>query len=93
MTGIALAQELRAAGTYVVKPVPVERDKFNRLWVQQAKFEAGLVHFPRQASWHPALEGELLAFPQAKHDDQVDSLSQALAFKSWGYDPSLSWVG
>ena len=93
MTGIALAQELRAAGTYVVKPVPVERDKFNRLWVQQAKFEAGLVHFPRQAAWLPALEAELLAFPQAKHDDQVDSLSQALAFKSWGYDASLSWVG
>lgn len=93
MTGIALAQELRAAGTYVVKPIPVERDKFNRLWVQQAKFEAGLVHFPRQASWLPTLEAELLAFPQAKHDDQVDSLSQALAFKSWGYDASLSWVG
>ncbi|MBR0904557.1 phage terminase large subunit [Bradyrhizobium liaoningense] len=93
MTGIALAQELREAGTYVVKPIPVERDKFNRLWVQQAKFEAGLVHFPRQASWLPAFEAELLAFPQAKHDDQVDSLSQALAFKSWGYDASLSWVG
>lgn len=93
MTGIALAQELREAGTFVVKPVPVERDKVNRLWLQQAKFEAGLVHFPRHAPWLPTLEAELLAFPQAKHDDQVDSLSQALAFKAWGYDASLSWVG
>ncbi len=92
-TGVALAQELREAGTFVVKPVPVERDKQNRLWIQQAKFEAGLVHFPRSAPWLAALEAELLAFPQAKHDDQVDSLSQALAFKAWGYDASLSWVG
>lgn len=92
MTGIALAQELREAGTYVVKPIPVERDKFNRLWIQQAKFEAGRVHFPRQATWLPSLEAELLAFPQAKHDDQVDSLSQALAFQGFGYDASLSWV-
>jgi len=45
-TGIALAQELRQAGTFVVKPIPVERDKVGRLYVQQAKFEAGLVQFP-----------------------------------------------
>lgn len=92
-TGIALSQELRQSGIFVVKAIPVDRDKANRLWVQQAKFEAGYVHFPRQAPWLPALEAELLAFPQAKHDDQVDSLSQALAFKAWGYDASLSWVG
>jgi predicted phage terminase large subunit-like protein len=92
-TGIALAQELREAGIYVVKSVQPERDKVSRLWIQQAKFEAGLVHFPQTAPWLAALEAELLSFPQARHDDQVDSLSQALAFKAWGYDASLSWVG
>ncbi|WP_228748265.1 phage terminase large subunit [Bradyrhizobium sp. BR 10289] len=91
-TGIALAQELRQSGVFVVKPIPIERDKVNRLWIQQAKFEAGLVHFPRNAPWLSAFEAELLAFPQARHDDQVDSLSQALAFKAHGYDASLSWV-
>ena len=91
-TGIALAQELRQAGSFVVNPIPVERDKVGRLYVQQAKFEAGLVLFPRGAPFLPVLEAELLAFPQAKTDDQVDSTSQALAYKASGYDTSLSWV-
>jgi predicted phage terminase large subunit-like protein len=91
-TGIALAQELRQAGTYAVRPIPVEHDKIGRLYVQQAKFEAGLVLFPKAARFLAALETELLTFPQGKTDDQVDSISQALAYKP-GYDASLSWVG
>jgi predicted phage terminase large subunit-like protein len=90
-TGIALAQELRQAGTYAVRPIPVERDKIGRLYVQQSKFEAGLVLFPKGARFLPELETELLTFPQGKTDDQVDSISQALAYKP-GYDASLSWV-
>ena len=90
-TGIALAQELRQAGTYAVRPIPVERDKVGRLYVQQAKFESGLVLFPKAASFLAELETELLTFPQGKTDDQVDSISQALAYKT-GYDGSLSWV-
>lgn len=91
-TGIALAQELKQAGTFAVRPIPVERDKIGRLYVQQAKFEAGLVLFPRAARFLAELETELLTFPQGKTDDQVDSISQALAYKP-GYDASLSWVG
>jgi predicted phage terminase large subunit-like protein len=90
-TGIALAQELRQAGTYAVRPIPVERDKIGRLYVQQSKFEAGLVLFPKGAKFLPELEIELLTFPQGKTDDQVDSISQALAYKT-GYDASMSWV-
>lgn len=91
-TGIALAQELRQAGTFAVRPIPVERDKIGRLYVQQAKFEAGLVLFPKAGRFLAELETELLTFPQGKTDDQVDSISQALAYKP-GYDASLSWVG
>ena len=40
--------------------------------------EEGRVHLPREASWLPAYESELLAFPTGRHDDQVDSTSQAL---------------
>lgn len=92
-TGIALAQELRQAGTYSVKPIQVAHDKVGRLYVQQAKFEAGLVHFPKGAPFMPDLEAELLAFPQGKNDDQVDSISQALAHKLSSYDSTMSWVG
>ena len=80
-TGIALAQEMIGNRIYPVNPIPIDRDKVGRLYVQQAKFEAGLVHFPRGARFLPELEAELLAFPQARTDDQVDSISQALNYK------------
>jgi len=92
-TGIALAQELKKIKFGgAVRPVPVERDKISRAYVQQAKFYAGQVLFPRGASFLPELEAELLVFPQGRNDDQVDSLVQALAFERGGYDSSLSWV-
>lgn len=83
--GISLAQELRAMGQFRVKSVPVNRDKVTRLFVQAAKFEAGLVHFSKNARYLPDLLAELLAFPNGKHDDQVDSISQALAYEFSGY--------
>ncbi|WP_244500359.1 phage terminase large subunit [Methyloceanibacter methanicus] len=83
--GIALAQELRSMGRHRVKAIPVERDKATRLYVQAAKFDAGRVHFPKDAPFMPDLLAELLAFPHGKHDDQVDSISQALAHKFSGY--------
>jgi hypothetical protein len=33
----------------------------------------------------------LFAFPGSKHDDQIDSVSQALGDEG-GYDRSLGWV-
>jgi predicted phage terminase large subunit-like protein len=89
-TGTALAQELKSVhfdGT--VRLVPIERDKVGRLYVNQAKFEAGLVLFPRGAPFLPELEAELLVFPQGKTDDQVDSISQALSLKL-SYDSTYS---
>jgi predicted phage terminase large subunit-like protein len=80
-TGIALAQELRKIQHRLVKPISVERDKVGRLFVEQEKFEAGRVHFPKGAPFLPELEAELLTFPQSKTDDMVDSISQALHHK------------
>jgi predicted phage terminase large subunit-like protein len=92
-TGIALAQELPQVLSYVVKPIPIERDKIGRLYVQQAKFETGLVLFPKGASFLQELEAELLIFPQGRTDDQVDSISQALSYRVSSYDSTLAWVG
>jgi predicted phage terminase large subunit-like protein len=80
-TGIALAQELRSVLRMAVKPVPIERDKIGRMYVQQEKFYAGRVHFPKGAPFLAELERELLAFPHGRTDDQVDSISQALNHK------------
>jgi predicted phage terminase large subunit-like protein len=92
-TGTALTQELRQAGRHRVKAIPVERNKVERMFIETAKFEAGFVHFRRNARYLAELETELLSFPQGKHDDQVDSFSQALANKSLGFDASYEWVG
>jgi predicted phage terminase large subunit-like protein len=91
-TGIALAQELNQTRYCYIKPIPVERDKIGRLYVQQGKFAAGLVLFPRDASFIAELEAELLVFPQGRNDDQVDSITQALAYDPLAYDISMNWV-
>ena len=91
-TGIALAQELRDKANCYVNPIKIDHNKIGRLYIQQAKFAAGRVWFPRNAPFLPELEAELLTFPQSRHDDQVDSISQALAYDGCGYDTSLKWV-
>jgi predicted phage terminase large subunit-like protein len=91
-TGTALAQELRSAYFGgAVQLVPIERDKIGRLYVNQAKFAAGLVLFPKEAPYMPELLAELLTFPQGKTDDQVDSISQALSHRT-GYDITGRWI-
>jgi predicted phage terminase large subunit-like protein len=57
-----------------VKPEGAKQD----LVAQSAKIEAGHVHLPKDASWLGDFLNELLAFPNARHDDQVDSVSQFL---------------
>ena len=52
--------------------------KADRMVAQSFKIEAGQVFLPAQAEWLDTFLLELLAFPQGKHDDQVDSISQFL---------------
>jgi predicted phage terminase large subunit-like protein len=81
--GTALVQELRSSHFSVI-PIKPEHDKMTRMSIQSGKFESGRVYFPERASWLPELEAELFAFPGSRHDDQVDSISQALAHET-GY--------
>jgi predicted phage terminase large subunit-like protein len=83
-TGTALVAELRRMGLTIIGIKP-EKDKVTRMSVQSAKFEAGLVHLPEQAPWLGSFEAELFAFPGSRHDDQIDSVSQALANGIGGY--------
>jgi predicted phage terminase large subunit-like protein len=86
--GTSLVQELRGwvSGIVAVKP---EGDKASRMAVASAKFEAAQVLLPERASWLPDLEAELFVFPGSRHDDQCDSISQALLDKnnSW-----MTWL-
>jgi predicted phage terminase large subunit-like protein len=58
----------------------LEGDKITRMSAQSSHIEAGQVHLPRKATWLEDLRAELLQFPYGKTDDQVDSLSQFLAW-------------
>lgn len=42
--------------------------------------EAGQLLLPEDAPWLAGFRSELLGFPNARHDDQVDALSQLLAY-------------
>lgn len=78
--GTSLLQSLNSASVLGVIPVKPRQDKESRVNGVSALFEAGKVKFAKDADWLPELERELVEFPGGRHDDQVDSLSQALAW-------------
>ncbi|WP_300395760.1 phage terminase large subunit [Henriciella sp.] len=55
-----------------------EGAKEQRMEAASAMIEAGDVLLPREAPWVSVFLGEILAFPNARHDDQVDALSQMI---------------
>ena len=80
--GTALIQQLRSEAHGIVYPtafVPRD-DKITRLHAQSARIEAGHVWLPQQAPWLEDLRIEFASFPRGRHDDQVDSVSQFLAW-------------
>src|SRR5262249_61906475 len=80
----SLIQSLKKESIYAHQHhAKIEGDKVMRLTAQAAHFHAGVVHFRQDASWLGDLMVELLGFPGVRHDDQVDSISQALSFISW----------
>ena len=56
----------------------------------QHRVEAGDVRIPRHAPWLDDLKAEVLAFPNGRHDDQVDALSQLLNWISTRWIDSIS---
>jgi predicted phage terminase large subunit-like protein len=76
--GSALVPEMQNAGFSAIAVRP-ERDKLTRMSVESAKIEGGRFFLPNQATWLAEFESELFAFPNVHHDDQIDSISQALA--------------
>jgi predicted phage terminase large subunit-like protein len=74
-----LIQALREKHINVVSIKP-EKDKVARLISQIDLFEGGSVLLPKDAPWLEEFVHELLSF-QGRHDDQVDALSQGLAWQ------------
>ena len=80
--GTALIQQLRREGSLMPISIKPKGDKIMRMSAQSAKIEAGALLLPESAPWLDTFLEEILAFPQVRHDDQVDALSQFLGWKS-----------
>lgn len=101
--GQQLLQELRS-GHYPGVAYPIgrtpEQDKYSRAAGVSSMVEAGRLVLPAEASWLDDFRRELLAFPNARNDDQVDALAQLLDWLrgQWVYQttglaaPILFWV-
>ena len=93
--GLHLIQELRANPVSGV-PVPIGikpiGDKLVRMEAQCARFEAGQVFLPKEAPWLSEFLHEIFAFPNARHDDQIDSVSQFLK-RAETNEPRFAMVG
>ena len=89
-SGISLIQQLKAFGlSPIVQKANVSKDvRFNSV---MPMFERKEVVFPEHAPWLIELERELLGFPNKKHDDQVDSVSQYLNWYLTKEKTILSW--
>jgi predicted phage terminase large subunit-like protein len=96
--GLHLIQELRTNPVPGI-PLPIgvkpEGDKLVRMEAQCARFEAGQVYLPREVPWLSEFLHEILSFPNGRHDDQVDSVSQ---FLNWAesdclWRPTVGLVG
>lgn len=78
-SGIQLVQDLQHQGFNKVRGVKPTGDKQMRMSVQTALIETGRVLIPEHAEWLEEFLHELVMFPNGRYDDQVDSVSQALA--------------
>ncbi len=76
-SGTSLIQAMRREGLSVLPFLPTV-EKEARMHAQSVRFATGTVSLPQAAAWLEDLVEELLAFPGGRHDDQVDSVSQAL---------------
>ena len=77
-SGIPLLQEIHREQSWRGWPFLPTLDKEVRFRAACARIEAGEVLLPRDAPWLEDFRHELMGFPNARHDDQVDSVSQFL---------------
>lgn len=77
-SGQQLIQDAKRETTIPVIPTRPQKDKITRFSAVSALIEAGRLVLPMQAQWLADFEAELFGFPNARHDDFVDALSQYL---------------
>jgi predicted phage terminase large subunit-like protein len=77
--GQQIIQEFQSTcNTFRVIPIKPKNDKFTRLMLASTLFEQNVICLPKDAKWMNDFIDEMTNFPDAEHDDQVDSVSQFL---------------
>ena len=83
--GISLIQDLQRAGLNVRAYNPGKTDKVGRLNIVSPIIAKGLVYLPESEthknqvkSWVEPFLNQVCAFPEVRHDDYVDALTQGL---------------
>lgn len=82
-SGLSLIQDLRRAGIPVVEYNP-DRDKISRAHSVTPLVESGRFWVPDK-QWAQDFVEQLIAFPNARHDDDVDAFTQAMLRLKTGY--------
>lgn len=90
-SGMQLLQYFQRQGYPNVIGWKPKDDKATRLMSVTPRIESGRVAIPRDAPWMAEFRREMTLFPNGKHDDQVDSVSQFLVW--WDSAPQGPLVG
>jgi predicted phage terminase large subunit-like protein len=90
-SGQALIQELRSEGVCGVVACKAQTEKAMRFATASSLIASGRVLLPKTATWLAAFLYELNLFPYGRHDDQVDSVSQAINYLKKG-SGGAEWV-
>jgi predicted phage terminase large subunit-like protein len=83
-SGISIVQQLREKTTpkglvvNAMQDAPPTESKLSRLKAVSPMVESGRVHLLDGAHWIESFMQEIMTFPNAKHDDQVDAFVSAL---------------
>ncbi len=77
-SGQSLIQDLKNTIKSNIIPIKVTKDKITRFASVTPFFESGRIFIFKNNFWQFDFEYELMGFPNIKHDDQVDSVSQFL---------------
>lgn len=83
VSGTGLIQTLKREGVTVL-PIQRNRDKVSRAYDVAPIIESGRVFLPRNAAWLSDFLHEFSAFPNGKHDDQIDPCIDALNELEYG---------
>ncbi|MDG1437253.1 MAG: phage terminase large subunit [Rickettsiaceae bacterium] len=79
-SGQSVIQDLKLLGYHNIRPIKPKLDKVTRFASVVTIFQSGRVLFPKKFAHSREVLAEITNFPNSKHDDIVDSVSQFLNF-------------